>query len=385
MTDTTDPLFRWREQFPILEKTTYLVSHSMGAMPAAVRDSLATYTDLWGSMGVRAWENEYFQAMAWARQLLAELVGADQEEITLMPNVSIAAAVVLSCLDFSGARNKIVFTEMNFPSLMYLCYAHESLGAQVVTVPSDDGIGVDTGRLLEAIDERTLLVPISHVFFRSSFVQDVAAIVTHAHNVGARVLLDIYQSAGVMPIYLRDWGVDFAVGGTIKWLCGGPGGGYLFVREELRPQLKPRLTGWFAHQEPFKFQPGPIRYRTDGFRFASGTPEIPSVFAMLPGLEILREVGTEAVRGKSLRLTRRLIERAQKAGLRVGTPVQDERRGGVVVVDFEGAEEVARQLLEEKILIDHRPNAGIRISPHFYTSEEECDRVIDAIDRLRPR
>jgi kynureninase len=380
-----DPLLRWRDQFPILQETTYLVSHSMGAMPVGVRHSLATYADLWGSLGVRAWESEYLDAMSRARQALAEVIGASAGEITLLPNVSVAEAGILSCFDFSQKRNKIVFTEMNFPSVMYLCHAHESLGARVVMVPSDDGVGVDTERLLEAIDEETLLVPVSHVFFRSSFVQDVPAIVERAHAVGAYVVLDVYQSAGVMPIDVRQWGVDFAVGGTIKWLCGGPACGYLYVREELRPKLFPRVTGWFAHEAPFRFEVGPIRYRNDAERFANGTPNIPGVFAVLPGLEIIREVGTQAIREKSLRLTRRLIRRAQEIGLTVRTPIEDDRRGGVVVVDFPGAEATYKRLLDEGILVDYRPNAGIRISPHFYTTEEECDRVIDAITALRQR
>ncbi len=383
MSTHSDPLLRWRQHFPILQRTTYLVSHSMGAMPAGVRDSLATYAELWSTLGVRAWEQEYLQAVDRVRRALAAVIGAGPGEITLLPNVTTAEAVVLSCFDFSGRRNKIVFTEMNFPSVMYLCHAQERLGARVEVVPSADGIGVETERLLAAIDEQTLLVPISHVFFRSSFVQDVATIVERAHAVGALVVADLYQSAGAMPIDVKKWGVDFAVGGTIKWLCGGPGGGYLYVREDLRPKLRPRFTGWFAHESPFAFETGPIRYRNDSDRFANGTPEIPSVFAMLPGLEIVREIGTTAIRDKSLRLTRRLIERAQASGLTVRTPVDDDRRGGVVVIDFPGSERVARQLLAENILIDYRPKAGIRISPHFYTTGEECDRVLDAIDSAR--
>jgi kynureninase len=300
----------------------------------------------------------------------------------MQQNVSTCVAAVISCFDWSKLRNKIVSEAFNFPSNLYQCHALERTGARVVTVPSDDGIGVPLERMLAAIDEETLLVFVSHVLFRSSFVQDLGAITRRAHEMGAMVLADIYQSAGTVPVDVHALGVDFATGGSVKWLCGGPGAGYLYVRRDLWEKLEPRFTGWMAHKRPFAFEAEAIEYADDAFRFLNGTPAIPALYAARSGYEIIAEIGVEQIRKKSMRQTRRLIELAEAAGFRINSPRNPAERGGTVVMDFPDGAEVTKELLRRNFLVDHRPGAGIRVAPHFYTSDEELDLTIHEIQAI---
>jgi len=222
-------------------------------------------------------------------------------------------------------------------------------------------------------------VPISHVLFRSAFIQDAAAIVEKAHKVGARVILDVYQAAGCVPVDLTKLRVDFAVGGSVKWLCGGPGAGYLYVRPDLVKELEPSLTGWQAHQRPFEFEIGPIRYASDQFRFLNGTPHIPSLFSARSGYEIIRKIGVEKIRAKSMRLVNLILEEARAAGLKVTCPSDPTRRGGTVAIDAPNGADVCAELIRREIIVDYRPQAGVRVSPHFYSTEDECRAVVAAI------
>ena len=375
-----DDLLRWRAHFPILDRTTYLISNSLGAMPAAASTSLGEYTGQWGERGVRAWAETWWGLPRVFGDRLAMLLGARPDTISMHLNVTLASAVVVSCLDFSGRRNKVVYSDMNFPSLHYLYTRHAQ--ARVVTVPTRDGISVPLGELVDAIDDETLLVPISHVLFRSAYIQDVAAVVEKARRVGALVLLDVYQSAGTLPLDLERLGVDFAVGGTLKWLCGGPGVAFLYVRPDLIEALEPRLTGWLAHPEPFAFELAAMRYAEGSYRFMSGTPNIPGLYAARPGLEILLEAGIEPIRAKSMRQTERLIERARGLGLEVTAPDKPDERGGTVAVQLPEAYAVSRELLARDVIVDYRPQAGIRLSPHFYTTDEELDHAIDQVGEI---
>ncbi|HMS18662.1 MAG TPA: aminotransferase class V-fold PLP-dependent enzyme, partial [Planctomycetota bacterium] len=258
-----DELLHWRSQFPILEKTIYLNSNSLGPMPRAVYDELKTFADTWASRGVRAWSDQggWWDMPITVGNILADILDAPHGTVSMHQNVSIAEAILLSCFDFRAPRNKIVYTEMNFPSVMYVMEEQKRRGARVVTVPADpSGITVNLERILAAIDEETLLVPVSHVLFRSAAIQDAQAIIKRAHEVGALVILDIYQSAGCVPLSLRELNVDMAVGGSVKWLCGGPGAGYLYVRPDLAQELRPTTTGWQAHARPFQFETGAIAW-----------------------------------------------------------------------------------------------------------------------------
>ncbi len=377
-----DELLKWRPHFPILEKSVYLISNSLGAMPGGVYDSLREYADLWAARGVRAWADSWWEMPVQLGNLLAPLIGADPGYISFHTNVTLAEAVILSCFDFRGPRRKVVYTDMEFPSLMYLYQSQKSEGAEICIVPSEDGITVDTERLLEAIDERTLLVPISHVLFKSAYIQDARAIVARAHHVGAHVILDVYQSAGTIPLNVKELRVDFAVGGCLKWLCGGPGAAFLYVRPDLISLLRPKLTGWVAHRDSFAFETGDIRYREDAFRFLNGTPQISCLYAARPGLEIIRMAGIEAIRKKSLRQVAHLIELGRQEGFPMTVPERATERGGTVAINAPFGYQVSRELLRREFLVDYRPDAGIRVSPHFYTSDDELEAVVREIRKI---
>jgi kynureninase len=370
-------LLAWRREFPILEHTTYLVSHSLGAMPRAAEQRLKEYTDTWASRGVRAWAEGWWRMPITVGDRVGRIIGAPPGSVVMHQNVSLCQALVLSCFDFSSRRNKIVYEDLNFPSVMYVYEAHRALGAEVVTVPSDDGICVPLERFLAAIDERTLLVPLSHVIFKSAFIQDVPTIVRRAHEVGALVVADLYQSAGTVPVDVAAWDVDFATGGSVKWLCGGPGAGYLYVAPRLRNSLAPRLTGWMAHRDPFAFEPGAIEYAADATRFLHGTPAVPALYAAQAGYEIVSAAGVEAIRAKSVRQVQLLIDLARERGFRPHAPERPEERGGMVILDVPHGQAVTRELLRREVIVDFRPGAGIRFSPHFYSTDEEISRALD--------
>ena len=379
---TADPLIAWRPEFPIVETCTYLVSHSLGAMPRRTVDNLMAYAEAWSERGVRAWGEGWWQIGADTGDLLAPILGAPPRAISMHQNVTVAQAIVTSCHRYDGARHKIVMSDLEFPSNMYLYEGLRRLGAEIVYVPSDDPISLPTERVLDAIDDETLLVPMSHVLFKSAFIVDIEPIVAKAHRVGARVVLDVYQAAGTLPINLEALGVDFAVGGSVKWLCGGPGAGYLYVRPDLAATLEPAQVGWAAHAEPFAFETGPIRHADAPERFQSGTPNVPALYAAREGYRIIGEIGVEAIREKSLRLTRRLMDRACARGYTVNTPEADRQRGGTVTIDMPRAEEVADALLRRDVVIDYRPGAGIRMAPHFYNTEDEVDLAMATIDEI---
>ncbi len=375
-------LLSWRSEFPILERTTYMISNSLGAMPRGVYANLQAYADSWAQRGVRAWEEGWWEMAVGVGDKIAPLVGAHAGEISLHQNVTQTQAVVASCFDFRGPRNKVVMTELEFPSIQYFYNEQRRFGARVELVPSSNAVRFDLDAFLAAIDETTLLVPISLVLFRSSFIVNAKAIVEKAHRVGAHVILDVFQATGVIPCSVRELGVDFAVGGVLKWLCGGPGVAYLYVREDLRAKLNPALTGWIAHQRPFAFESGAIDRREDSFRYLNGTPHIPALYACQPGLDILNQVGVRPIREKSIQMTAQLMEGAKVRGWRVNTPDNQAERAGTVSVECPHAMEVSRELLAREILVDYRPKAGIRLSPHFYNKFEECDFALAQIEEI---
>jgi kynureninase len=381
MNDAPD-LMRWRSEFPILANTTYLISNSLGAMPRGVYDELHQYAETWATRGVRAWNEGWWESPVAVGDEVARVIGAPAGSITMHQNVTLASAVALSCLDFTPRRNRIVMTDMDFPSLLYL---HGRMapplgeGVEVVMVKSDDGITINLDKLVSAIDERTCLVATSHVLFKSAFVQDAATITRRAHEVGALMALDVFQSAGILPLHVTALGVDFATGGVLKWLCGGPGGAFLYVRPELARTLQPRLTGWMAHAHPFAFEPE-MEYADTAFRFLTGTPQVPCLYAAKPGLRIIQQVGVDAIRAKSVQQVAYLIDLARARGYHVTTPEQPARRGGTVAIDLgELSLPVSLELKRRECLVDYRPGAGIRVSPHFYNSDDECERVIREI------
>jgi kynureninase len=378
----TDELLEWRREFPILERTVYLISHSLGAMPRRTSERLQEYADLWATRGVRAWAEGWWDMPLAVGDEVGRIIGAEPGAVAMHQNVSVCQSLILSCFDTTPEtrRNKIVYSELEFPSVMYVYEAHARAGHfRVEKVASEDGITAPLEPLLEAIDEETLLVPLSHVLFKSAFLQDARAVVERAHEVGALVVLDTYQSAGTVPLNVQELGVDFCTGGSVKWLCGGPGAGYLYVAPRLRERFEPKVTGWMAHAAPFAFEEGPIRYAETAARFLHGSPAVPALYAARSGYEIINEIGVERIRAKSTRQTQRLIELCEAEGFRVTSPRDPERRGGTITVAVEHAPAVTAELIRREFIVDFRPGAGIRISPHFYTRDEELDAVVREI------
>lgn len=378
-----DELLAYRKEFPILERATYMISHSLGAMPRQVYDRLREYADMWATRGIRAWAEGWWEMPVTTGDKIARILGADPGSVVMHQNVSVCQSLILSCFDLQQRRNKIVYEALNFPSVMYVYAAHaKASGARIVEVPSDDGMTIETERLLAAIDEETLLVPISHVLFKSGFIQDAKAAIDKAHSVGALVVLDVYQSAGTVPINVKELEVDFVVGGSVKWLCGGPGAGYLYVHPQLRTRLEPQVTGWMAHKAPFAFEPSEIAYADDIHRFLHGSPAIPTLYAAESGYDIINEIGVERIRAKSIRQTTRLLELVEAHGWRVNSPHNAEQRGGMIVVDVPHAAAVVQELERREVLVDFRPGAGIRIAPHFYTKDEELEITVREIENI---
>ena len=382
----TDNLLKYRSEFPILEKAVYLISHSLGAMPRATYDRLHEYADVWASRGVRAWAEGWWDKPVTIGNEVARIIGADPNTVVMHQNVSICQSLILSALlplPPNSKRNKIVFEELNFPSVMYVYEAHaRDNGLRIERVKSDDGITMPLERMLAAIDEETLLVPISHVLFKSAFLQDARAITQRAHEVGAIVVLDTYQSAGTVPFSVKDLDVDFATGGSVKWLCGGPGAGYLYVRPDLIERFEPKTTGWMAHEHPFAFETE-MHYAPNITRFLHGSPAIPALYAAESGYKIINEIGVEAIREKSVRQTQMLIGLAEAAGFRVTSPKDPAQRGGTITIWDDNAAAITKELIRREFIVDYRPGAGVRVSPHFYTKDEELELVIAEMKKIR--
>lgn len=377
-----DALLKWRREFPILDTCTYLVSHSLGAMPSRTETHLSTFAREWGTRGVRAWHEGWWEVGRVTGDLLAPTIGAAPGTISMHQNATVAQSIITSCFSFDGPRNRIVVQDLDFPSNHYLFHGFERYGAEVVTVASDDRVRGRIDKVVDAIDDRTAFVNLSLVLFRSAHLQDVTPVIEKAHKVGARVVLDLYQAAGAIPLNVAAMGIDFAVGGSVKWLCGGPGAGYLYVRPDLMHDLRPAVVGWAGHAEPFEFEPGPVVYAKGLERFQSGTPNVPSLYSARGGYEIVAEIGVPAIREKSLRLTRRLMEGAKAHGWRLNTPEGDHERGASVVIDVPNGAALTKALMAREVIVDYRPGAGIRIAPHFYNTEAEIDHAVATLAAL---
>jgi len=391
-TDET-ALLATRAEFPSVASHggIHLISHSLGAMPKAARAHATAFLDDWENDSINSW-NKWLPAVKSLSNTIGDVLGVDEGTVTILPNVSTVQAVVASCFTYDakspfsgprGDRKKIVYDDLNFSTVHYVWQEQQRRGAELVLVRSKDGIHPPVEELLAAIDEQTLIVPISHVLFRSSAMYDAKRVIDRAHEVGAMVLLDCYQSAGTVPLALKEWNVDLACGGSVKWACGGPGASYVYVRPDLLPKLCPTSTGWFSHAEPFAFDMGPMRYAENTWRMIGGTPAIPAVFTARAGWDVVRRLGVESIRAKSLRQTTLLRSLVEKRGFTVNTPRDDAARGGTVCFDFPGADVVSRALNEKRFFHDYRPRCGLRVSPHFYTTDEEMHRFIEELDRIR--
>jgi kynureninase len=369
-----DELLAYRDRFPILGDCVYLINHSLAAMPAAAEERLLEYARMWRERGIRAWGEGWWEMPVTIGDQLARIMGAAPGTIVMHQNVTVAEEVVISCFRGAahrdgGTRNRVVYEEANFPSVRYLYQAQPDL--EVVAVEDDRAI-------VDAIDERTLLVPISHVLFKNAEIQDIEPIVRRAHEAGAYVVLDCYQSAGVVPFDLTALDVDFAVGGSVKWLCGGPGAGWLYVRSDLAERLEPTFVGWQGHARPFAFEPE-LEYAPGVRRFLTGTPNVPALYAASAGYDVIEEIGVPRIRERSLHLTQLLIDLLGDAGFEIGSPRDPSRRGGTVLVRTPNDAAVHKELGERNVICDFRPDAGVRLGPHFYNTEDELQRTVETL------
>jgi kynureninase len=366
-------LLAYRSEFPILEHTTYLASHTLGPMPRKAAERLEEFARMWAERGIRAWAEGWWRTPMEVGDQIGRIVGAPAGSTVMQQNVAIAEAILLSCFEpVDSARNRVVYERGNFPSVRYLYQAQP--GLEVVVCEND-------AEIVERIDERTLLVPISHVLFKDSLIQDVEPIVRRAQEVGAYVILDCYQSAGIVPVDLTALDVDFAVGGSVKWLCGGPANGWLYVRPDLAETLEPAYVGWQAHARPFAFEET-LEYASGAARFLTGTPNPAAHMAATAGYDLIEEIGVGRIRENSLRQTDLLIALADAAGFGVHSARDPDRRGGAVIVEVPEAAAVYAELEERAILCDYRPGAGIRIGPHFFNSNAEIRFAIEQIAEI---
>jgi kynureninase len=381
---TQPTLDRHRYAFPTLASGIHLLSHSLGPVPRSARESMLAYCDAWENhTSEDAWATSWWALSRQVGDRIARILGAEPASVQIQPNASIGLSTVASCFDFkSSRRNKVVTTALDFPSMEYIWEGQKQLGARIDVVASPDGISVPIENILGAIDEETSLVAIAHTSYRSSYRVNARAIVEQAHAKGALVLLDVYQSAGVVPLEATNWKVDFLIGGTIKWLCGGPACGYLYVRPELQRDLQPRLTGWVAHDSPFDFAHAPMRYARSVRRFAQGTPSIPALYSTIPGLEIVESVGVPQIVNESRRRTARIIEFAQERGWTLNTPLDQEKRGGSVMIGVRDGPQMVERLAEKHVFVDCRPSAGLRVSPHFFNTDEEVEEALGILAKL---
>jgi kynureninase len=369
-------LGRWRDEFPILSRSVYMISNSLGAMPRKTADYLAEYASTWATRGVRGWEDRWWEMPLEIGNRIARIIGAPPGTVSMHENVTSAHMTALSCIRPAGERTRIICSAMDFPSMIYLYRAQQRYGFDVHVVPASADLSVSTERMLDAIDRRTAVVAVSHVLFRTSYIMDAAAIAARVRDVGATMILDTYQSAGIIPLDVAALGVDIVVGGCLKWLCGGPGNAFMYTRPDRLAELKPSFTGWLSRRRPFAFDADDDAQRDDAMRMMNGTPSIPAYYAALAGLEIIEEVGTERIRRHSMDLTAHLLALVDRYGFKSVASREASRLAGTVAVDVPDALLVARTLKARAFLVDYRPPVGIRISPHFYNLREEIDRIM---------
>lgn len=365
-----------------------MISNSLGAMPREVEEELLSYTRIWQTEGVEAW-HEWFPFVDEVSGLLANIIGADAKDVTLIHNLTVGSALIASCLDFTGKRNKIVYSDLHFPTISYLWQGWSKYGAKPHVIESD-GIWTDTQKYIDAIDENTALVALSHVYFRSGGLQDIKPIIDHAHKMGALVMVDSYQAAGVVPIDVKALNCDILATGVLKWLCGGPGAAFMYVRPDHQERFRPAIRGWLGDKEPFEFHMPNVNFADGMHRFLTSSIQVPCLHTARPALRMFNEIGLEAIRNKSLELTDRLIAKADEYGFKVNSPRAATKRGGALTIDPLGTrkhrtlttKDVNDELIRRRFIVDYRPPLGIRVAPHFYNTLEEIDAVMEEMFKI---
>ena len=368
---------RYRPEFPIFQSATYLNTCSLGPLSTRARAALCEFADLWDRWGASAWYEHWLNAAEETRASFADLIGADRSEAALAPSISAALSTIASAVDFDE-RPKVVTTALDFPTVVYQFLAKRRLGVEPVVLDSPDGVSVPLEAFERAIDSRTALVVTSHVYYTTGAIQDVAALAELAHERGALCMIDAYQSIGQVPVITKELNVDVMLTGSLKWLLGGQGLAYVYVRGSLVEKLEPTAVSWFGVENQFAFDASELRLRADARRFEMGTPAVPTVYTARAGLELIREVGVERIRRRVSALTEDLLERAQTEGLKVRSAAEREARSGIVMVEHTDPAGTVRRLAEAGVICDHRPGA-VRLSPHFYNTTADNERAIEIL------
>jgi len=371
-----------REEFPILQNSTYLVSHSMGAAPLGAKAALDDFWNDWATDGPEAW-GRWLPKIGEIADGIGAIIGAAPASVFLGPNVSVLQAAIATCFDFKGKRDEVVYESLQFPSLTYVWREWERYGATVQIVDSDDGRTIPTERIIASITERTAIAVLSHAYYVSGAVADVRAIQAHCRKVGAILCVDAYQTTGVYPYDVQAWDLDMVTGGSHKWLMGGPGCGFLYIKPALLDRFLPAVTGWMAHASPFAFEDAPMRHAPSMYRFGTGTPTIPGYVVAKPGHDLIRSIGVPRIREHNVRLTSMIAEMALERKLRVNTPLEPAARTGWIGIDFEGSQRVSERLIADRVFLDYRPGCGLRVSPHFYTTDAEIETFFRTLDEHR--
>jgi len=378
-------LASYRDEFPVLDRKNYLISASLGPVSRASQRYLAEYMDAWASKGApdHVWLEDIFPRMRALKASFSALAGCDADEVAITTNVSIALSTVASALDLSGERNRIVMSELDFPTdgHVWIAWARKT-GAQIDWLRSADGLTIPLEAYDAVINERTAVVMVNRVLYRSSAIVDAKTVCAMARERGALSFVDDYHGIGIVPLDLHDLGCDLYTAGTLKWLCGGPGTVFLYARRALLPTLEPAVTGWFATAEPFSFDNQHLDYHATARRLEHGTPPAPVFFIAQGGLDVVAEVGVDRIRARQGELTDHAIARADDLGLPVRTPRDRHLRGGVVNVGVgPGAPAICHALLERDICTDFRGD-GLRISPHFFNTEADIDACFEELATL---
>ncbi len=397
-------LLDYRAEFPLLDASVYLNTCSLGARSERSRRRLDSFLADWDELGARAWYRRWLGELDGLRDDFGSIVGAPGDEISLAPNVSTALAVIASALDpihrgdrasldrltdagiaaGNEPRTRVVTTALDFPTIGHQWLARAPLGVEVVVLPTADGLTVELDAFADAIDERTALVALGHVFFTTGALNDTAALARICHERGALLLVDAYQATGIVPTDLVGGEIDIYVSGTLKWLFGGPGTAFMRVRPELREALIPTTTGWFSSARQFAFAIDELELAPDGRRYELGTPSVPSAAIARGGAELVREIGVERLGERTRDLGQLLIELADDAGLEVRGMRDASRRGGIVPIAVADPKPVVDALADDGIIVDFRPGI-VRCSPAFYNSEDEVRLLIDRLaTHVRP-
>ena len=369
----------WRDEFPILAETTYLNSCSLGALSRRAEQRLRDFRNEWHTHGASAWYETWMGRLAEIRGRVAGMLGAEESEIALSASVSAALGVIASALDYPPERNRVVVSELDFPTQAYQWMNRPDV--EVVRVPSDDGATTELDRWADTVDDRTALVATSHVFFATGAIQDIGALAGIAHDAGALCLIDGYHASGQVPTNVRDADVDFYTTGPLKWLLGGPGLAYAYVRDELVRELEPTTTGWFGAADQFDFDITRYEPKDDARRFELGTPALPTVHTALGGQEIIDEIGVTAVRERNRSLTERLIDGLGAAGFTMNLAPEPDARSAIVMVEHDAPHAAVAALADAGIIVDARPGY-VRVSPHFYNTGDEVDRLVAELARV---